>query len=110
MAALSTQATVSGYKAALLAADRLPRFLPMLMTAAGTVPPAKVLVIGAGVAGLHAIPTPPPLGAVATRFDVPPVVRGQTERLRADSPPLRADGGAGPGGHPTRAAYRGEIG
>src|SRR4051795_9921710 len=57
MDALSSQATVSGYKAALLAADRLPRFFPMLMTAAGTVPPAKVLVIGAGVAGLQAIAT-----------------------------------------------------
>jgi NAD(P) transhydrogenase subunit alpha len=55
MDALSSQATVSGYKAALLAAERLPRFFPMLMTAAGTVPPAKVLVLGAGVAGLQAI-------------------------------------------------------
>ncbi|HTR33643.1 MAG TPA: hypothetical protein VMH47_07190, partial [Gaiellaceae bacterium] len=52
MDALSSQATVAGYKAALIAADRLPRFLPMLMTAAGTIPPAKVLVLGAGVAGL----------------------------------------------------------
>src|SRR5918994_5832833 len=57
MDALSSQATISGYKAALLAADRLPKFLPMLMTAAGTVPPAKVLVLGAGVAGLQAIAT-----------------------------------------------------
>ncbi|MGH3001392.1 MAG: NAD(P)(+) transhydrogenase (Re/Si-specific) subunit alpha, partial [Gaiellaceae bacterium] len=54
MDALSSQATVSGYKAALVAADRLPRFLPMLMTAAGTIPPAKVLLLGAGVAGLQA--------------------------------------------------------
>jgi len=57
MDALSSQATVGGYKAALLAAEQLPRFFPMLMTAAGTVPPAKVLVIGAGVAGLQAIAT-----------------------------------------------------
>jgi H+-translocating NAD(P) transhydrogenase subunit alpha len=64
MDALSSQATVSGYKAALIAADRLPRFLPMLMTAAGTVPPAKVLVLGAGVAGLQAIATARRLGAV----------------------------------------------
>jgi len=64
MDALSSQATVAGYKAALLAADRLPKFLPMLITAAGTVPPAKVLVLGAGVAGLQAIATARRLGAV----------------------------------------------
>src|SRR5437660_7676770 len=64
MDALSSQATVSGYKAALLAAERLPRFFPMLMTAAGTVAPAKVLVLGAGVAGLQAIATSRRLGAV----------------------------------------------
>src|ERR671928_129016 len=63
MDALSSQATVAGYKAALIAADRLPRFLPMLMTAAGTIPPAKVLVLGAGVAGLQAIATARRLGA-----------------------------------------------
>src|SRR5262245_63746101 len=57
MDALSSQATIGGYKAAVLAADRLPRFFPMLMTAAGTVAPAKVLVLGAGVAGLQAIAT-----------------------------------------------------
>src|SRR5438067_9397071 len=55
MDALSSQATVAGYKAVLLAADRMPRFFPMLMTAAGTIPPAKVLVLGAGVAGLQAV-------------------------------------------------------
>src|SRR5215467_4085733 len=66
MDALSSQATVGGYKAALLAAEHLPRFFPMLMTAAGTVPPAKVLVIGAGVAGLQAIATARRLGAVVT--------------------------------------------
>src|SRR5204863_7440466 len=75
MDALSSQATVSGYKAVLIAADRLPRFFPMLMTAAGTVAPAKVLVLGAGVAGLQAIATARRLGAVVAGFDVRPVVR-----------------------------------
>jgi NAD(P) transhydrogenase subunit alpha len=83
MDALSSQATVSGYKAVLIAADRLPRFLPMLMTAAGTVAPAKVLVVGAGVAGLQAIATAHRLGAVVSGFDVRPVVREQVESLGA---------------------------
>ncbi len=83
MDALSSQATVSGYKAVLLAAERLPKFFPMLMTAAGTVAPAKVLVLGAGVAGLQAIATARRLGAVVTGFDVRPVVREQIESLGA---------------------------
>jgi len=83
MDALSSQATVSGYKAVLIAADKLPRFLPMLMTAAGTVTPAKVLVLGAGVAGLQAIATAHRLGAVVAGFDVRPVVREQVESLGA---------------------------
>src|SRR5215212_9061360 len=83
MDALSSQATVSGYKATLLAAERLPRFFPMLMTAAGTVAPAKVLVLGAGVAGLQAIATAHRLGAVVSGFDVRPVVREQVESLGA---------------------------
>ncbi|HEY7147844.1 MAG TPA: Re/Si-specific NAD(P)(+) transhydrogenase subunit alpha [Gaiellaceae bacterium] len=83
MDALSSQATVSGYKAVLIAADRLPKFLPMLMTAAGTVAPAKVLVIGAGVAGLQAIATARRLGAVVSGFDVRPVVKEQVESLGA---------------------------
>jgi H+-translocating NAD(P) transhydrogenase subunit alpha len=83
MDALSSQATVAGYKAVLLAAERLPRFFPMLMTAAGTVPPAKVLVLGAGVAGLQAIATARRLGAVVSGFDVRPVVREQVESLGA---------------------------
>lgn len=70
MDALSSMATIVGYKAVLLAADRLPRMYPMLTTAAGTVPPAKVLVIGAGVAGLQAIATARRLGAVVEGFDV----------------------------------------
>ncbi len=84
MDALSSQATVSGYKAILLAADRLPKFFPMLMTAAGTVAPAKVLVLGAGVAGLQAVATARRLGAVVTGFDVRPVVREQIESLGAN--------------------------
>jgi H+-translocating NAD(P) transhydrogenase subunit alpha len=84
MDALSSQATVSGYKATLLAADRLPKFFPMLMTAAGTVAPAKVLVLGAGVAGLQALATARRLGAVVTGFDVRPVVREQIESLGAN--------------------------
>ena len=84
MDALSSQATVSGYKATLLAAERLPRFFPMLMTAAGTVAPAKVVVLGAGVAGLQAVATSRRLGAVVTGFDVRPVVREQIESLGAN--------------------------
>ena len=83
MDALSSQSTVSGYKGALLAAERLPRFFPMLMTAAGTVKPAKVLVLGAGVAGLQAIATAHRLGAVVSGFDVRPVVKEQVESLGA---------------------------
>jgi len=83
MDALSSQATIGGYKAAVLAADRLPRFFPMLMTAAGTVAPAKVLVLGAGVAGLQAIATARRLGGVVSAFDVRPVVREQVESLGA---------------------------
>jgi NAD(P) transhydrogenase subunit alpha len=83
MDALSSQATVGGYKAALIAADRLPRFLPMLMTAAGTIPPAKVLILGAGVAGLQAIATARRLGAVVSAFDVRPAVAEQVQSLGA---------------------------
>jgi NAD(P) transhydrogenase subunit alpha len=83
MDALSSQATVSGYKAGLIAADRLPRFFPMLTTAAGTIAPAKVLVLGAGVAGLQAIATARRLGAVVFGFDVRPVVREQIQSLGA---------------------------
>jgi NAD(P) transhydrogenase subunit alpha len=83
MDALSSQATVVGYRAVLIAAERLPRFFPMLMTAAGTVPPAKAVVLGAGVAGLQAIATARRLGAVVFGFDVRPVVREQVESLGA---------------------------
>jgi NAD(P) transhydrogenase subunit alpha len=99
MDALSSQATVGGYKAALLAAEHLPRFFPMLMTAAGTVPPAKVLVIGAGVAGLQALATARRLGAVVTGFDVRPVVREQIESLGANWLDLGVTGGEAEGGY-----------
>jgi NAD(P) transhydrogenase subunit alpha len=99
MDALSSQATVSGYKAALLAAEHLPRFFPMLITAAGTVPPAKVLVIGAGVAGLQAIATARRLGAVTTGFDVRPVVREQIESLGANWLDLGVTGAEAEGGY-----------
>ena len=83
MDALSSQATVAGYLAALIAAERLPRFFPMLTTAAGTVRPAKVLVLGAGVAGLQAIATARRLGAVVQAFDVRSAVKEQIESLGA---------------------------
>ncbi len=99
MDALSSQANVGGYKAALLAAERLPRFFPMMMTAAGTVPPAKVLVIGAGVAGLQAIATARRLGAVVTGFDVRPAVREQIESLGANWLDLGVTGAEAEGGY-----------
>ncbi len=83
MDALSSQATVAGYRAVLSAAAASPRFFPLLMTAAGTVSPAKVLVLGAGVAGLQAIATARRLGAVVTGFDVRPAVKEQVESLGA---------------------------
>lgn len=83
MDALSSLATVSGYKAVLLAAGMLPKMFPMLMTAAGTVTPARVLVVGAGVAGLQAIATARRLGAVVQAYDVRPAVKEQVESLGA---------------------------
>jgi NAD(P) transhydrogenase subunit alpha len=83
MDALSSQANVGGYKAVLIAADHFGRYFPMLMTAAGTVPPAKVLVLGAGVAGLQAIATAKRLGAAVQAFDVRSVVKEQIESLGA---------------------------
>lgn len=83
MDVLSSQATVAGYKAALMAADHLPKLLPMLMTAAGTIRPGKVLVLGAGVAGLQAIATSRRLGAKVEAFDVRPAVKEQVESLGA---------------------------
>jgi len=83
MDALSSQATVSGYRAVLTAATEQGRFFPMLMTAAGTIPPAQVLVLGAGVAGLQAIATARRLGAVVTAFDVRAAVKEQVQSLGA---------------------------
>ena len=83
MDALSSMATVAGYKAVLLGADRIPRMFPMLMTAAGTVPPARVLVLGAGVAGLQAIATARRLGAVVEAYDVRAAAGEQVRSLGA---------------------------
>jgi NAD(P) transhydrogenase subunit alpha len=83
MDALSSQSNVAGYRAALLGAEELGRFYPMLMTAAGTIPPAKVLVLGVGVAGLQAIATAKRLGARVTGYDVRPEVAEQVESLGA---------------------------
>jgi NAD(P) transhydrogenase subunit alpha len=83
MDALSSQATVAGYKAVLLAANRVQKLFPMLMTAAGTIAPVRALVVGAGVAGLQAIATARRLGAVVSGFDVRPAVKEQVESLGA---------------------------
>lgn len=83
MDALSSQANVAGYKAALLGAEEMGRFYPMLMTAAGTIPPAKVLVLGVGVAGLQALATAKRLGARTTGYDVRPEVAEQVQSLGA---------------------------
>ncbi|HXP94452.1 MAG TPA: Re/Si-specific NAD(P)(+) transhydrogenase subunit alpha [Candidatus Binatia bacterium] len=84
MDVLSSQANIAGYKAALLAAEYLPKFFPMLTTAAGTIAPAKVLVIGAGVAGLQAIATARRLGAVVTGYDTRAAVKEQVQSLGAN--------------------------
>src|SRR5919206_2821231 len=99
MDALSSQATVSGYRGALIAAQELPRFFPMLTTAAGTVRPAKVLVLGAGVAGLQAIATTRRLGAVGQAFDVRSAVKEQVESLGAKFLELDLESAEGEGGY-----------
>lgn len=81
MDALSSQSTVAGYKAVLIAASSLGKFFPMLVTAAGTVPPAKVLILGAGVAGLQAIATARRLGAMVQAYDIRPAAKEQVESL-----------------------------
>lgn len=83
MDALSSQSNVAGFKSVILASEKLPRFFPMLMTAAGTIPPAKVLVLGAGVAGLQALATAKRLGAKTTGYDVRPEVAEQVRSLGA---------------------------
>jgi H+-translocating NAD(P) transhydrogenase subunit alpha len=99
MDALSSQSTVAGYKAVLLAAAHLGKFFPMLTTAAGTIAPARVLVLGAGVAGLQAIATARRLGAVVSAFDVRPVVKEQVESLGASFLELDVEGAEGVGGY-----------
>src|SRR6201987_5915092 len=83
MDALSSQASIAGYKAVLIAADRLQKFLPMLTTAAGTIRPSQVLIIGAGVAGLQAIATARRLGPVVEAYDVRSATREQVKSLGA---------------------------
>ncbi len=111
--ALSSQATVSGYKAVLLAAAQLPRFFPMLTTAAGTIAPAKAFVIGAGVAGLQAIATARRLGAVVEAFDTRPVVKEQVQSLGAKFLEIDlGESGEGAGGYAkelSEEAHRREI-
>jgi NAD(P) transhydrogenase subunit alpha len=100
MDALSSQANVAGYKAVLVAADAFGRFFPLLITAAGTAPPAKVLVLGAGVAGLQAIGTARRLGAVVSGYDVRPASQGEVESLGATFIKLTSVGSAaGEGGY-----------
>jgi H+-translocating NAD(P) transhydrogenase subunit alpha len=98
MDALSSQSNVAGYKAALLGAENMGRFYPMLMTAAGTIPPAKVLVLGAGVAGLQALATAKRLGARTTGYDVRPEVAEQVQSLGAQWLDLGLEA-AGEGGY-----------
>ena len=99
MDALSSQATVAGYKAVLIAAERVQKMFPLLMTAAGTIAPARVLVMGAGVAGLQAIATARRLGAVVSAFDVRPAVKEQVESLGAKFLELGVQGEETEGGY-----------
>jgi NAD(P) transhydrogenase subunit alpha len=99
MDALSSQSLVIGYRAALIAAERLPRFFPLLMTAAGTVPPAKVLVLGAGVAGLQAIATSRRLGAVVSAYDVRTAAAEEVKSLGATFVALDLEALEGAGGY-----------
>ena len=101
MDALSSQANVAGYKAVITGAMHLPVYMPLLMTAAGTIPPAKVLIIGAGVAGLQAIATAKRLGAQVEAFDVRPEVKEQVESLGAKFVEVASESeeGVGEGGY-----------
>jgi NAD(P) transhydrogenase subunit alpha len=99
MDALSSQASAAGYKAVLMAAGRLGKFFPMMMTAAGTVPPARVLVMGAGVAGLQAIATARRLGAVVSAYDVRPAVKEEVQSLGATFIELPLETQEGEGGY-----------
>jgi H+-translocating NAD(P) transhydrogenase subunit alpha len=110
MDVLTSQATVAGYRAVLLAAHALPRFFPMLVTAAGTVPPARVLVLGAGVAGLQAIATARRLGGVVEALDVRRAAREQVESLGAKfvDPNLPGDA-EGTGGYARQIAEESQL-
>ena len=100
MDALSSQASIAGYKAVLLAAERLGKYFPLLMTAAGTIPPAKVVIMGAGVAGLQAVATAKRLGAVVEVSDIRDVVKEQVESLGGKFIELpELEGGEGEGGY-----------
>ena len=99
MDALSSQASAAGYKAVLMAGERLGKFFPMMMTAAGTVAPARVLVMGAGVAGLQAIATARRLGAVVSSYDVRPAVKEEVQSLGATFIELQLEAQAGEGGY-----------
>ncbi len=104
MDVLSSQATAAGYEAVLMAAAALPKFFPMLMTAAGTIAPARVLVLGAGVAGLQAIGTARRLGAVVEAFDVRKAVKEQVESLGAKFVEVEAEDAATAGGYARSSA------
>jgi proton-translocating NAD(P)+ transhydrogenase subunit alpha len=106
MDVLSSQSTVAGYKAILIAADRLPKLFPMLTTAAGTVAPARVFVIGAGVAGLQAIATARRLGAMVEAYDVRPAAQEEVESLGAKLVPLPLE----PGDAEDASGYAKELG
>jgi NAD(P) transhydrogenase subunit alpha len=99
MDALSSQASAAGYKAVLMAAGQLGKFFPMMMTAAGTIAPARVLVMGAGVAGLQAIATARRLGAVVSAYDVRPAVKEEVHSLGATFIELELESQAGEGGY-----------
>lgn len=99
MDVLSSQSSVAGYKAALIASDLYPKYFPMMITAAGTVKPAKVLVLGTGVAGLQAIGTAKRLGAIVSGYDVRPASRGEVESLGATFLTSSVANGAGNGGY-----------
>jgi NAD(P) transhydrogenase subunit alpha len=99
MDALSSQASAAGYKAVLMAAERLGKFFPMMMTAAGTVAPSRVLVMGAGVAGLQAIATARRLGAVVSAYDVRPAVKEEVQSLGATFIELALETQEGEGGY-----------
>lgn len=99
MDALSSQANIVGYKAVIVAAGMLPRLFPMMMTAAGTISPARVFVVGAGVAGLQAIATARRLGAIVRAYDVRPEVKEQVESLGAKFIELELEAASGEGGY-----------